>query len=84
MKWHVFMDSPRRFIDTVLAEIDHGRAAKIVVYIHTHTHEHSTYYFRGSPSTYSTDPRLQEVYTLLVTCRIHPRICWRHCTTIFV
>ena len=46
----------------------------------------STYYFRGSQlqSTYSTDSRLQEVCTLLVTCSIHPHIHWRHCTTLLV
>ena len=33
-----------------------------------------SYYFRGLLSTYSTDSRLQEVYTSLVTQRIHPRI----------
>ena len=34
----------------------------------------ATYYFRGLLSTYSTDSRLQEVYTSPVTQRIHPRI----------
>ena len=28
--------------------------------------------------------RLQEVYASLVTCSIHPRIHWRHCTVLFV
>ena len=73
------------FNETVPAVLDHGKMAKIAKYMrHSFslgTHKDSglhTILYRVSPSTYSTNSRLQEVYTLLITCSIHHHICWRH------
>ena len=86
VKQHVFMDSLRRFNDTVTAAPDHGRAAKIVVYAR---HSFSLGTREHCDSSLHTIPEVHQVYTLKVTGSLHfasnlQYSPLEHCTTIFV